>query len=725
MADIASAIDQAPYHADVAEGVRREDVFALIESLPALRDRPGNEHVHGLRSQSFRVPFRRGDAPVEAHLKLFRRQSVAKDACDRSQGSRARRSWSIARALVERGIGTPEPLAFFERWEGLRLIESGLLTVHQEAASTFRDELIRLYAADPVCSRIMALLEAVARAVRGLHDAGVYHRDLGNQNILVTRAGEAEWTNVQFIDLNRSRLFPSLAVWQRAADVSRLTLPSDFLRVFKEMYFGEPVPSAFQRWERFFRTQFAWHTRTRRFRRPFRSMMESRSETGVPASPREQDLWIWDDRSAQPVSPMTARDRRRYHSSWSHAATAAITVRRATPVWRRYRVLLAGAFQRPVDMSRRVGIAVSPTPDTLDRELGLLRRLGKVPVLMRICRHEGAANWDFGIEVVLHLHRQGYPVTVALVQDRQSVIEPARWVTFLRHVLPGIRDAVDGVEIGHAINRSKWGFWTLREYRRFMGATAPVLKEFPGVRFMGPAAIDFEYPAVLAALAQWPPSLRFHAMSHLLYTDRRGAPENAQGRFSALEKFALARAIAEATPATGGRLVVSEVNWPLQGTGVYSPVGAPYVSPGPRFNDPSVSEDLAADYMIRYLLLALCSGLVERVYWWRLVARGFGLVDDSVPTEWRLRPGYTAMETFLSIVGAARFLERIQAPNGVGLYRFDSAAGRRMTIGYSSDSATPSAPPFAFREAMDRSGNRIEKPVATLTGSPVYFMDPD
>ena len=51
--------------------------------------------------------------------------------------------------------------------------------------------------------------------------------------------------------------------------------------------------------------------------------------------------------------------------------------------------------------------------------------------------------------------------------------------------------------------------------------------------------------------------------------------------------------------------------------------------PAPAGRDVAVDEQTAADYLVRYYLLLLGSGLVQRVYWWQLVARGYGRVPGT------------------------------------------------------------------------------------------------
>ena len=56
-----------------------------------------------------------------------------------------------------------------------------------------------------------------------------------------------------------------------------------------------------------------------------------------------------------------------------------------------------------------------------------------------------------------------------------------------------------------------------------------------------------------------------------------------------------------------------------------------------------VDEQTQADFLSRYYLLMLASGMIERVYWWRLVARGYGLMEPRPDGSLRPRPGHRAV----------------------------------------------------------------------------------
>lgn len=657
-----------------------------------------------------------GAAPGELAVKAFAPAGIIA----RLRGGKARRTWHAAVYLHERGIGTPPPVACLERPRGSRLAESYFVSEFLPGRSSFKDELIRLFREEPACERFMALLEAVAAAVRRMHDAGFQHNDLGNQNILLRREAGGGWTDVAFVDLNRARLRGRpLSARERGRDLSRIHLPSDLRRVFLEMVCAPQAPErSLLRWERFSRARYAWHCATRAWRHPRRER-RTRAASAATDYPPERDLWVWDERSGQAINLFVARNKRRLYPASRHLRQAPAVLAVSLPAWRAYRDLRASCFEAPVDLRGRVSVAISARVDRLEREREWLERLGRPPVHIRFLRHEAPAVWRHAVGAVRAFHAEGVPVSIALVQDREAVRRPDLWRDFARTVLDGVADCVAWAEVGHAINRVKWGFWSFAEYRRFLAATQAATAGFRGLRLTGPAAIDFEYPFVAAALRAAPEGFRFAALSHHMYVDRRGAPENRQGPFDLVGKLALARAVGLASGRCGDALIVSEVNWPLLGTGVYSPVGSPYESPGERKNDPSVTEPLYADYMLRYLLLALCSGMAERVAWWQLAARGYGLLDDSGAGDWRPRPAFQSLATFLRLLGAATFVERLPAPANAHWLRFRRENAADLFVGWSA--AGPVAIPLPTPQATILSS--LGSPVA-VRGSLVLGTSP-
>lgn len=650
------------------------------------------------------TPFRRSRVARLDGLavKIYEPQGFLRSLLARTFGSEARKTWEVATALHTRGVGTPRPVGFLERWERGRLLESYFVTEFVEGR-TFHQELLHLLLEEPDLEKVLALLEPVATAVRAMHDAGVQHGDMGNQNILVGGA-------VRFVDVGRGRVRAAVSLGERAFDLSRLTLPSKLLRIFLRMYWreryfaGEGPPREFLRWLGWRRRLFALHTWARPLRHPVKWARRRRARR--PTYPKPRDLWLWDPRSAQPVALLERRDRWFLHSVGTGFRIAAATVAAISPVMRRYRRLLGECYRAPVAMEGRVGMTISPTRETWERERALLEGLGRMPVLARYYAHETAREWEFTTGVLRQLHGAGWKVAVALVQDRRAVRDPSRWDAFVRTVLGGLGGIAEWIEPGHAINRVKWGIWSLAEYDR-------LLRPFAGMpRVMGPAINDFEFPHAAAAVR----ARKFDALSLHLYVDRRGAPENRQGAYSALDKFALARALAER--GCGGRVIVSEVNWFLKDTAGYAHPFAPYTPSRRKSHEWDVDEETYADYMLRYYLHALCSGMVERVYWWRLVARPFGLVD---PEGWRARPAYEALRTFLAHFGRSTFVGRLPSEEDVYLLRFRQPDGSEAVVGFSAAGEKRVALPFASEQALDGFGGSRAQ-LDAVTGRPTYYL---
>jgi len=708
-----------PYEGRVVCSYDSVGLRAQLGRLPECLQAPSADVIQPGRNRHFHLRMQAGECLLDLAVKSFGRRSWARDRLDRRRGSRAQRSWVAACYLREHGIGTPQPVAYLDRWEKGRLIESYYVDVFLPGARSFKEELIRIFEHEPHSVPLMELIRTVAGAVRAMHDAGFRHNDLGNQNILLRETDGGAGREILFIDLNRSRHGAPLGDRERARDISRIWLPSDFLRAFKDMYFDGPVPPRrFQRWESVYRSQYAIHAGTRRVRHPLR-MLRRRQEP-ARTYPARKDIWIWDDRSGQALIVMLGKEKRRHYPLRRHLSLArsVADVGGIVPEYRRTR---RECFQHPVRLEGRIGLAIEPGLETWQRQQALLERLGRIPVLVRCCVHKSRREMEFVAGAVRALHAAGYRVSLSLVQDRRAVTDLNRWRSFVDWALSGMGECVAEVEAAHAINRVKWGIWDFSEYGRLMAATSRVLESFPHIGLMGPAVIDFDPLSTAAALRAMPPGLRLSALSLHLYVDRRGAPENRQGLFSSVDKFAWARAMARRAAGCEDRLVVSEVNWPLKGTGVYSPVGAPYVAPGVRRKDPSVSEDEYASFMVRYMLIATASGMVERLYWWRLVAHGYGLVDDREPACWRERRAYRCLRHLLATLGGATFMGREEEGD---CCRFDfETREEKIAIVYSTRGSGSVRVPFRFDWAEDAEGTPVRaKGDGLRVGSaPVYL----
>jgi hypothetical protein len=301
----------------------------------------------------------------------------------------------------------------------------------------------------------------------------------------------------------------------------------------------------------------------------------------------------------------------------------------------------------------------------------------------------------------------------ALPQNRDLVRDPERWSAAIEELAEGFVPFGRHFQIGQAINRSKWGVWTYREYLELARRASDALRRQGEVVIMGPAVIDFEFQATAAVVNMEREGVHFDVVSSRLYVDRRGAPENQQIGFDSPAKAALLKAIAEAGKRSSGRCWITEVNWPLW-EGPHSPAGRTV----------SVDEETQADYLCRYYLLMLASGMIERVYWWRLVARGYGLVEPGGDGSLRPRPSHRALSVLESELGGRTFKGTLEAPPNAWLMLFSERKGQEVVVGWSLAGSPRALLPRPASSARGRDGSELllaDRQRVELSPSPAYF----
>lgn len=701
----------SPFHSTAMKRVL-SDLTGLLSGDKVNRLSNGPDYV-------IRTPLTLEGKTLDITIKVFKRQNWLKDWHDRKHKSKAERSFQAALFLQQKGIGTPAPIAWLDRWENGRLLESYYLCCF-EPAVCFRDALVHIYRDLHDNAPLMDLLHIVAPAIRAMHDAGFMHGDMGNQNILLPRSESGEWLQPQFIDLNRGKSFAGpLSDEARAFDLARIALPGAYLKIFKTIYnHHEDFPADLEKLEQKYRTRFWRHRRSGKWRHPIRHWKNRHKKPSHPTYPPGQDIWLWDEKSAQPMITLGRKEKHLYRD-WRYMFSMVWQGICALPgIYIRYRQLLTRSYNQPVSLRNKIGVALHPHSNYIETELGLLEELGNPPVLIRFCHHETEADWRRGIQLVEQLHEKGIEVMLAILQDRRALLEPGSWRNFLYLVISRLGNKVSHIEITHASNRLKWGIWNSREYAQLLTPTLELKAQFPHIKISGPACIDFEYLPVVAALGALPKGSKLDALSHLLYVDRRGAPENKQGYFSTLEKSALLKALATWSPHTEDKVIISEVNWPVKHTGIWSPIGCPYETPKWRREQPGETDEDYTNYMLRFLAITLCSGYIDQVFWWRLSAHGYGLVDDQ--DNFKPRPAFKALAFFLQLLGDATFECKHPLQEDEYLLEFTTPEGTRLLMAWCTQGERDLASLKHCQQVWDAYGNSIN--TTTLCPSPRYYV---
>ncbi len=416
----------------------------------------------------------------------------------------------------------------------------------------------------------------------------------------------------------------------------------------------------------------------------------------------------WNPYADQPhnVAPRSERTRHHFRHWRTYLTLLGSNLIHGVPAYAIYRRNRRTMYRAEIPIGPEMfGLAVSPGLGPGEDVFGLLAHSGARHVLFRIPSWENERLDEFA-DFARALKSRGFQTVIALLQRREDIFRPDAWSAFLDEVFTRFRSLAEAFEIGHAWNRTKWGVWDYTEYVRLARAAA-ALRERHGVQLIGPAVIDFEfhlYPPVLRAVD-------FQIVSALLYADRVGAPENAQYGFTAEMKMALYQAFAQSGAGRRPECWVTEVNWPLAGTGKFSPASG----------KPNVSEDEQADYLVRYYILALASGLIGRVYWWQLAAPGYGLVDTRPPLPWRRRPSFEAFRTMVSALSGSVFTRR-ERPNGADVFYF-RRDGREFAAAWTNGRSFEHSFGRPVRRIAGRDGEeRAPSEKVRIDGHPQYVF---
>lgn len=144
--------------------------------------------------------------------------------------SKARRSFDYATLLLEKGIGTPEPIAFFENYDIVGLKDSYYVSEHLECNLTFR-ELVEI----PDFPDHDSILRQFTKFCFDLHEKGIEFLDHSPGNTLIKKVSENQY---QFflVDLNRMNFHETMNFDLRMKNLSRLTPKKEMVAIMSNEY---------------------------------------------------------------------------------------------------------------------------------------------------------------------------------------------------------------------------------------------------------------------------------------------------------------------------------------------------------------------------------------------------------------------------------------------------------------------------------------------------------
>lgn len=153
--------------------------------------------------------------------------------------SKARRSFEYATTLLEKGIGTPQPIAYFENYNWLGLKDSYYVSEHLITELTFR-ELVEI----PAYPDHENILRQFTKFCFDLHEKGIEFLDHSPGNTLIKKVSENQYAFF-LVDLNRMNFHEVMDFNARMKNLSRLTPKKEMIAVMSDeyaKYYHQPIP---------------------------------------------------------------------------------------------------------------------------------------------------------------------------------------------------------------------------------------------------------------------------------------------------------------------------------------------------------------------------------------------------------------------------------------------------------------------------------------------------
>ena len=256
--------------------------------------------------------------------------------------------------------------------------------------------------------------------------------------------------------------------------------------------------------------------------------------------------------------------------------------------------------------------------DKGDMQQKLVEELGVKSLIIRIPLND-IANLELYYNFVKSFG-DDKQILLNIMQDREHIDSKELLEKNIKKIFDKFQNHIDEYQIGTTINRTKWGFFSVKEYLKFYKTVQDIRdNKYKNIKLIGPSVIDFEYHFTIRALFN-NFKIKYDKLSSLLYVDRRGSPYNTQmGLFDTKNKIDMLYSLVKLSPKMKSNdIYITEVNWPINNTAPYSPTS----------EKECVSEELYAQYMMEYFAIVKKTNKVKKIFWHQLIATGYGLVDN-------------------------------------------------------------------------------------------------
>ena len=196
------------------------------------------------------------------NIKAFKKPSfVKKIIYTYFRESKAKRSYDYALKLIDKGIKTPQPIAYQEHKDGIGLTESFYVCEHINY-----DFMFRKLVAEPEMDSRTEILNQFTQFCFKLHENGIEFKDHSPGNTLIKHIGNGKY-DFYLVDLNRMTFHNNMSLKQRMHNLRRLTPQLEMVSLITEEYArlsGESSEQLFKMlWEETSKFQRKFHRKQR------------------------------------------------------------------------------------------------------------------------------------------------------------------------------------------------------------------------------------------------------------------------------------------------------------------------------------------------------------------------------------------------------------------------------------------------------------------------------
>lgn len=198
-------------------------IFSMVENF----NRTGENFIIGKRNSIKIFDFQ----DKKVNIKSFKvPHLINKIAYKYFRKSKAKRSFEYATILLEKGVGTPKPIAYFENYDTIGLKDSYYVSEHLQCDLTFR-ELVEI----PDYPENDIILREFTKFSFDLHQKGIEFMDHSPGNTLIKKRNEGIY-DFFLVDLNRMDFHETMDFDSRMENLSHLTPKKEMIKVMSNEY---------------------------------------------------------------------------------------------------------------------------------------------------------------------------------------------------------------------------------------------------------------------------------------------------------------------------------------------------------------------------------------------------------------------------------------------------------------------------------------------------------